>query len=34
MLLDEDVVYDQYDQVAKLHYRITPKHVKEYEPIV
>lgn len=24
MLLDEDVVYDQYDQVAKLHYRITP----------
>lgn len=34
MLLDEDVVYDQYDPVAKLHYRITPKHVKEYEPII
>ena len=34
MLLDEDVVYDQYDPVAKLHYRITPKHVKEYDPIV
>ncbi len=23
MLLNEDVVYDQYDPVAKLHYRTT-----------
>lgn len=34
MLLGDDVVYDKYDPVAKLHYRITPNHIREYEPVV
>lgn len=34
MLLGDDVVYDKYDPVAKLHYRITPNHIREYEPTI